>query len=47
MINVSGNSIVICQDGQSGVMVSIGVCGTPEPGSNPGSGPSKNKGDER
>ncbi len=34
-------------DGQSGVMASIGDCGSSGPGSNPGFGLDENRGDEK
>ena len=46
-IRVDGNSLVLSRDGQGSVTASIGVCGTPGPSSNLGSGPEKNKGDKK
>ena len=46
-LRVNGNELILSRDGQRGVMVSMGVCGTSGPGSNPGSGLGKNRGDEK
>ena len=43
-VSVNGNSLVLSPNGQGSVTASIGVCGTPGPSSNLGSGPSKNRG---
>ena len=45
-ISVRGDELILSTDGQSGVMASIGDCGSSGPGSNPGFGLGKNRGDE-
>jgi len=42
-----GKLVLAPVNGQSGVNVSIGVCGTPGPSSNLGSGLDKNRGGEK
>ena len=43
-INLNGDRLILLQDGQNGVKVSIGTCGVSGPGSIPGSGLGKNRG---
>ncbi len=46
-VSVRGNELILSPNGQGSVTASIGVCGTPGPSSNLGSGPGKNRGDKK